>query len=360
MKKRINTQLLKLNQEQIDTEVLAQAEAILRAGGLVAFPTETVYGLGGDAFQEEASKKIYAAKGRPSDNPLIVHIGQMEDVDVIAGNISEQARQAMKTFWPGPLTVVLEKKEIVPDSTTGGLKSVAVRMPDNPITLALLRKTGIFMAGPSANSSGKPSPTTAKHVQDDLDGKIDMILDGGAAGLGIESTIVDFTGEVPVILRPGFITAERLSQVMGIEVDIDPSITEEGMMDDQLKPKAPGMKYKHYAPKADMILVEGFDMERVLEKVQQLVEEAQDKGLKVGVMTTIEHEHRYNKADVVKSVGSRQEDATVAAGLYRVLREFDESDVDVIYSEAFQQGELSQAIMNRLLKAAGHQVLYAE
>lgn len=355
----MKTRVLKLNQENIDIHSLAEAGEVLQSGGLVAFPTETVYGLGGDGLREEVSRKIYGAKGRPSDNPLIVHVGKLEDVDVIAKNIPEQARTAMKAFWPGPLTVILEKKEIVPDSTTGGLQTVAVRMPDNPLTLALLRQTGIFMAGPSANSSGKPSPTTAQHVLDDLDGKIDMILDGGAAGLGIESTIVDFTVETPTILRPGFITAEKLSQVLEQQVDIDPSITEEGMIE-QVKPKAPGMKYKHYAPKANLILVEGPDMEKVITKVQQLILQAKEEGHTVGVMTTVENEHQYPMADEIKSVGSRKEDATVAAGLYRILREFDESDVDIIYSESFLQGELSQAIMNRLLKAAGHQIIYAE
>lgn len=355
----MKTRVLKLKQENIDSSLLSEAGNVLQSGGLVAFPTETVYGLGGDGLREEVARKIYGAKGRPSDNPLIVHVGKLEDVDVIAQNIPKQARTAMKAFWPGPLTVILEKKEIVPDSTTGGLQTVAVRMPDNPITLSLLRQTGVFMAGPSANSSGKPSPTTAQHVLDDLDGKIDMILDGGAAGLGIESTIVDFTVETPTILRPGFITAEKLSQVLEQQVDIDPSITEEGMIE-QVKPKAPGMKYKHYAPKANLILVEGPDMEKVIKKVQKLVLQAKEQGHTVGVMTTVENENQYPMADNIKSAGSRKEDATVAAGLYRILREFDESDVDIIYSESFLQGELSQAIMNRLLKAAGHQVIYTE
>lgn len=355
----MNTRILKLDQENIDSDLLAEAGAVLRAGGLVAFPTETVYGLGGDGLQEEVSRKIYAAKGRPSDNPLIMHIGSMKAVDQIARNISRQARIAMRTFWPGPLTVILEKKEIVPDSTTGGLDTVAVRMPDNPITLALLRQTGIFMAGPSANSSGKPSPTTARHVLDDLDGKIDMILDGGAAALGIESTIVDFTMPVPTILRPGFITPAQLSRALAQPVELDPSVTEAGMLQ-QVRPRAPGMKYKHYAPRAELILVEGREPAAVTGKLQQLIAEARQQGHKVGVMTTVENRQQYPMADVVKCVGSRGKEATVAAGLYRILREFDETEVDIIYSEAFQQGELSQAIMNRLLKAAGHQMIDAD
>ncbi len=355
----MKTQILEFNPEWIDSRLLEAAGDVLRSGGLVAFPTETVYGLGGDALRGEVSRKIYAAKGRPSDNPLIVHVGRIEDVDKIAARIPEQARAAMDAFWPGPLTIILEKKPIVPDPTTGGLRTVAVRMPDHPVTLALLRQTGILMAGPSANLSGKPSPTTARHVRADLDGRIEMILDGGPSCLGIESTIVDFTVTPPMILRPGFVSAEQLAYVTGSPVALDPAVFGKETAGKEA-PRAPGMKYRHYAPAADLILVEGAEPEHVVRAIGEYVLRAAAEGRRTGVLTTEENRERYPAADVVRCVGSRRDDATVAAGLYAALREFDDLGVDVIYSESFPGGEHGQAIMNRLLKAAGHQVLEAE
>ena len=235
--------------EHIREEDLEEGAAILRQGGLVAFPTETVYGLGANALDEEAAKKIYEAKGRPSDNPLIAHIAGPAELAPLAKEIPEAARKLMEHFWPGPLTMIFRKKEIVPYGTTGGLDTVAVRMPSDPIARKLIAMAGVPVAAPSANLSGRPSPTTADHVWQDMAGRIDMLIDGGPVGIGLESTIVDVTGEIPMILRPGAITLEMLQEVLG-RVEIDPAIL--GPMKEGTRPKAPGMKYRHYAPKADM------------------------------------------------------------------------------------------------------------
>ena len=340
--------------EQLTEEDKKKIEAagdILKQGGLVAFPTETVYGLGADALNPEASKKIYAAKGRPSDNPLIVHISNMKALEKITSEIPEKAKKMAEQFWPGPLTMIFPKSEQVPLETTGGLETVAVRMPNHPIALALIDAGGGYIAAPSANTSGKPSPTRAEHVALDMDGKIPMILDGGAVGIGIESTIVDFSTEIPMILRPGYITPEMIQKVIG-EVKMDPGLS---MDDPTAHPKAPGMKYKHYAPKADLILVNGAQ-EKVIQKINELVSMAQESGKKTGVIGTDETCGRY-QAGIVKSIGTRSEEDTIARHLYGILREFDDLDVDVIYSESFSTPRIGQAIMNRMLKAAGHQVI---
>ena len=236
----MNTKLVKIEN---NPQVFREAGDILKAGGLVAFPTETVYGLGGNALDASAAKKIYAAKGRPSDNPLIVHVADTKSLYELASFVPDNAKKLADRFWPGPLTMILPKKESVPDGTTGGLKTVAVRMPDHPAALELIRTSGVYIAAPSANTSGRPSPTCAEHVMEDLDGKIEMILDGGTVGIGIESTIVDLTGDIPVILRPGYITKQMLEEVIG-EVTVDPAVLSRHP-DPGLKPKAPGMKYKH-------------------------------------------------------------------------------------------------------------------
>lgn len=340
--------------EQLTEEDKKKIEAagdILKNGGLVAFPTETVYGLGADALNPEAAKKIYAAKGRPSDNPLIVHISNMKALEKITSEITENAKKMAEQFWPGPLTMIFPKSEQVPLETTGGLETVAVRMPNHPIALELIDVGGGYIAAPSANTSGKPSPTKAEHVALDMDGRIPMILDGGAVGIGIESTIVDFSTEIPMILRPGYITPEMIREVIG-EVKMDPGLS---MDNPAAHPKAPGMKYKHYAPKADLILVNGAQ-EKVIQKINELVSIAQKSGKKTGVIGTDETCGGY-QAGIVKSIGTREEEDTIARHLYGILREFDELDVDIIYSESFSTPRIGQAIMNRMLKAAGHQVI---
>lgn len=332
---------------------MQEAGNLIAAGELVAFPTETVYGLGGDALHPEAAKKIYEAKGRPSDNPLIIHIADVEDLERVAKEVPDQARKLAAAFWPGPLTMIVWKKDEVPYATTGGLDTVAVRMPNHPVALELIRKSGKLIAAPSANTSGRPSPTEAAHVMADLNGRIPMILDGGTVGIGIESTIIDLTEPVPMVLRPGYITPEMLSEVLGEAVIIDPGII---AADDTTKPKAPGMKYKHYAPKADMIIVDG-EKEAVVEKINKLTEDARYQGKKVAVIATEETKEDY-KADVILSIGTREDEDSIAKHMYKILRDCDELEVDLIYSESFKTPRIGQAIMNRLLKAAAHQVIH--
>ena len=342
-----------INKDNINQEELSTAIDILKKGGLVAFPTETVYGLGGDGLREDAAKKIYMAKGRPSDNPLIVHISNMDMLNQLVTNIPEKAKLLAKQFWPGPLTMIFPKSEIVPMGTTGGLNTVAVRMPSHPVALALIEQSGICIAAPSANTSGRPSPTLASHVYEDMNGKIEMILDGGKVGIGIESTIVDLTEDIPVILRPGFITKAMLEEVVGT-VEIDKAILATSL-DKNLVPKAPGMKYKHYAPKADLIIFEGEESSVVAEINKRVLGQIK-AGKKVGIIATKETQGRYVDGEIVV-IGSRNEEIEIASSLYEILREFDQMDIDCIFSESFASDNLGQAIMNRLLKAAGYHVV---
>ena len=342
-----------INPESFRDEELEEACRILQKGGLVAFPTETVYGLGGDAMHPEASAKIYAAKGRPSDNPLIVHIAEMDALQHIAQSVPEAAVKLADHFWPGPLTMIFPKKEAVPKSTTGGLETVAVRMPSHPVARALIRESGVYIAAPSANTSGRPSPTKAEHVKEDLDGRIDMILDGGAVGIGLESTIVDLSTGVPTILRPGYITGEMLEDVLG-EVQVDPAILSQ-KMNPNIVAKAPGMKYRHYAPKGQMTIIEG-DTGKVVDEINRLVKEKTDEGCSVAVIATEETKDAYACANV-RSVGSRATEGSIAAGLYDILREMDHIGAEYIYAESFEKDTLGKAIMNRMLKAAAYHVI---
>lgn len=342
-----------INPESFRDEELEEACRILQKGGLVAFPTETVYGLGGDAMHPEASAKIYAAKGRPSDNPLIVHIADMDALEDIAQSVPEAAVKLADHFWPGPLTMIFPKKEAVPKSTTGGLETVAVRMPSHPVARALIRESGVYIAAPSANTSGRPSPTKAEHVKEDLDGRIDMILDGGAVGIGLESTIVDLSTGVPTILRPGYITGEMLEDVLG-EVRVDPAILSQ-KMNPNIVAKAPGMKYRHYAPKGQMTIIEG-DTGKVVDEINRLVKEKTDEGCSVAVIATEETKDAYACANV-RSVGSRATEGSIAAGLYDILREMDHIGAEYIYAESFEKDTLGKAIMNRMLKAAAYHVI---
>lgn len=345
----MKAKLITVDEKNMDGSSLLEAGKILRSGGLVAFPTETVYGLGGNALDKEASEKIYAAKGRPSDNPLIVHIADMKSLEEIVTEIPDGAKKLAAAYWPGPLTMIFHKNDRVPPETTGGLDSVAVRMPSHPVALALIRAAGGYVAAPSANTSGRPSPTLAAHVAEDLGDKIDVIIDGGMVGIGLESTIVDFTEEVPTILRPGYLNKQMLEQVLG-KVRIDPGILQ---ADSGVRPKAPGMRYRHYAPRARMIVVEG-EISKVVDKIRSLAKEQTENGNTVGIICTEETREAYTGC-VIKSIGERKQEETIARHLYAVLREFDKEEVQVIYSEAFDTPRMGQAIMNRLLKAAGHE-----
>ena len=347
----METKVEKIEKTQMNMDIINAAGQILKQGGLVAFPTETVYGLGANALDEEAARKTYAAKGRPSDNPLIVHIASLEDLYPITKKVPEKAVVLAEKFWPGPLTMIFEKSELVPHGTTGGLETVAVRMPDNEVALALIRAGGGYVSGPSANKSGRPSPTMARHVLDDLEGRIDMILDGGPVHIGVESTIVDMTVEPPMILRPGAVTKEMLEETVG-EVTVDHTIL---TADAKTPPKAPGMKYRHYAPRAEMTVVEG-PLEKVVDKIGELAAARENEGHRVGIIATQETMDRYGYENV-KCIGTREDESTVAANLYAILREFDDDGTEYIYSEAFASDGIGSAVMNRLLKAAGHHVI---
>lgn len=349
----MKTKLYQIDINNISQIEMREAGDLIAAGELVAFPTETVYGLGGDALHPEAAKKIYEAKGRPSDNPLIIHIADFSDLERVAKEVPEDAKKLADAFWPGPLTMIVWKKDEVPYATTGGLDTVAVRMPDHPIALDLIRKSGKLIAAPSANTSGRPSPTEAGHVMGDLEGRIAMVLDGGPVGIGIESTIIDLTEDAPMVLRPGYITPEMLSEVLGKEVVMDPGII---AADDTTKPKAPGMKYKHYAPMGDMVIVDG-EKEAVIKKINELTAQAHSQGKTVAVIATEETKGAY-QADIVLSMGARDDEDSIAKHMYKILRDCDKLEVQEIYSESFQTPRIGQAIMNRLLKAAGHQVIH--
>lgn len=343
----MKTEVIKIDRAHMDEQAMERAGQILQAGGLVAFPTETVYGLGANALDEEAAKKIYAAKGRPSDNPLIIHIADMEHLDRIVKKIPEAAVKLADACWPGPLTMIFEKSDCVPYGTTGGLDTVAVRMPSDEIAREMIRRGGGYIAAPSANTSGRPSPTTAQHVFEDMNGIIPMILDGGPVEIGLESTIVDLTTDMPTILRPGYISLQMVQDILG-EAEIDRGLISG---DSNVHPKAPGMKYRHYAPKADLKIVEG-----PADKVVSYICRQADKAERVGIICTEETRDRYPKGDV-KCIGSRQDELSIASHLFAVLREFDSDGVEAIYSESFETPGLGQAIMNRLLKAAGHQIV---
>ena len=354
-----------------DEQGIAEAAKLLRDGGLVAFPTETVYGLGADAMNDEAVGKVYAAKGRPSDNPMIVHVAKADDLRILTDHITEDMKKLIEAFWPGPLTVVVPARPEVSRITTGGLDTVAVRMPDNETAIRLIEAAGVPLAGPSANLSGHPSPTAASHVYDDLHDKIDAVIQGENCRVGIESTVVDMTEAVPVILRPGVITAEELEKVLGKKVEIDPAILQKphiskdnsreaadgspagasspnpSLLDaagvnGDFKPKAPGMKYKHYAPKAEMIIFSG-EAEKVRLAIAAEKMERVEFGQKVGVL-----------------IFDSDKPEEAAHKVFSELRAFDKSGVDVILAAALKEDGVGLAVMNRMFKSAGYNIREVE
>ena len=376
---------------------IEEAAQILKTGGLVAFPTETVYGLGGNGLDKEAARKIYAAKGRPSDNPLILHVSKMEEVYPLVESVPEKAKRLMESFWPGPLTLILQKSKIVPLESTGGLDTVAIRCPDNALTLELIERAGLPVAGPSANLSGSPSPTEASHVYHDLSGRIEGILDDGAVGIGVESTILDMSTDRPTLLRPGAITLEDLTEVLGEKPEIDPTLLGK-KMEDGFIPKAPGMKYRHYAPKAEMILFcsleekeseekeskkkeledktsekkrsedrisEGKESEyKVSKRIAEYLEE-EGRGFpreKIAVFCAEETKHFYQEMAekegiVLKVLGRRDEPLSMTHNLFRILRECDEEGIELILSEGYSEKGIGFALMNRMKKAAGQKII---
>lgn len=350
----MNTKVEYLDKNNPNKEIIKKAGNCIRQGGLVVFPTETVYGLGANALNEEAVKGIFMAKGRPQDNPLIIHVADM-DISNFVKEVPEKAKKMMERFWPGPLTIIMKKSSIIPNITSAGLDSVGIRMPANVLARELIKESGVPIAAPSANISGKPSPTEIEGCIEDLKGKVDFIIGGEKCDVGLESTIVDCTVEPPCVLRPGGITLEMLKEIDG-EIYIDPSIMKKA--EKNFKPKAPGMKYRHYAPKAPVKVVTG-DLEKTIAKVNEIVQNYIDVGKKVGIISTEETKGRYRNA-IVKSLGNRNDISTIGKNLFRVLREFDEEEVDIIISEAFEEKGLGIAIMNRLKKAAGFDIINVE
>ncbi len=343
----MDTKVIRIDSKAPEEKLLERAAAIIRDGELVAFPTETVYGLGADGLNENAVKKIFEAKGRPQDNPLILHVDSVDMLEQLVMDIPPAARLCMESFWPGPLTILFKRRELVPDIITAGLDTVAIRMPSHPIALRLIALSGTPIAAPSANTSGKPSPTRAEHVFEDMEGKIPMLIDGGETGVGLESTVLDLTGEKPMILRPGGITLEDIRKILP-NVVIDPAL---GSGEEKLVPRSPGQKYRHYAPKAQMLLVSGENV-RVVDEINRLAAEAELEGMKVGIMCCTENKENYF-AHEIADMGSIMDKATIAHRLFHMIREFDKAEVDLIICEAVGEDEIGLAIMNRLMKAAG-------
>lgn len=373
-------------------EGISEAAEILKGGGLVAFPTETVYGLGGNGLDKEAAKKIYAAKGRPSDNPLILHVSSIEEVYPLVKALPEKAKKLMEAFWPGPLTLVLPKSDLVPKESTGGLETVALRSPENALTLDLIRACGFPIAGPSANLSGRPSPTEASHVFEDLGGRIEGILEDGAVGIGVESTIVDLSENCPTLLRPGAITIEDLEEVLGEKVAIDPTLLGKSMAEG-FTPKAPGMKYRHYAPKAEMLLFKKKEEDETRsgqeEKAKFILsyggkelsdcpEQEAKKSVAKAILSYGEKElsvspekriwilcgedtaslYEGDGRFTVQILGRREEPLSMTHNLFRLLRKADEEGVELILGECYSEEGVGFALMNRLKKAAGQRILY--
>ncbi|MCL4430258.1 MAG: L-threonylcarbamoyladenylate synthase [Chloroflexi bacterium] len=352
----MKTLLLKVDAENPDAAKIQTAAEIICKGGLVAFPTETVYGLGADALNPAAVLALFEAKKRPLDNPPIVHVADPKEVCRLVEKVPPKAQLLMEKFWPGPLTLIFKHSSIVPNVTVAGLDTIAIRMPKHKVALELIKQSRRPIAAPSANLAGKPSPTTAQHVYEDLNGRIDAILDGGATNIGVESTVVDLSVDPPVLLRPGGTSFEALKKVLG-DIKLHAFVQAEQELSLQ-EIRSPGMKHKHYAPKAQVVLVEG-NVPAVIAKVKELAESYRLKGEKVGILTTDETQAAY-KADVVKSLGSRYNLATIAQNLFRLLREVDAENVNVIIAEGVSSEGLGLAVMNRLRKASGYHIIKAE
>ena len=347
----MKTKIIKIDKDNINSDLIIDAVNIIKNSGLVAFPTETVYGLGANGFDENAAKKIFAAKGRPEDNPLILHVYSVEQVRELVEEIPDIAKKCMEEFWPGPLTILLPKSNKVPNIITAGLDTVAIRMPENKIALELIKMSNVPIAAPSANISGRPSPTSAKHVIDDLMDKIDMIIDGGETGVGLESTVLDLSGDLPMILRPGGVTKEDLQKIIP-NVTIDFAIIKENA---NIIPKSPGQKYRHYAPKSEMLVFSG-DIDKITDAIITKTREYMAIGKRVGIICTDETKEIY-KDGLIISMGSRRNNETIAHNLFNTLRLFDEENVDIILAEGVEPSHLGIAIMNRMMKAAGGRII---
>lgn len=362
----MKTEIIRIDINNIDTDKLKYAAEIIKAGGLVAFPTETVYGLGADALNESAVEKIFKAKGRPSDNPLIVHISDRSQLGRLVKTIPQNTEKLIDRFWPGPLTLVMEKSDIVPSIISAGLDTVAIRMPSHPVAVMLIKMSGVPVAAPSANISGKPSPTTAMHVIDDLYGKIDAVIDAGDTNLGLESTVLDLTSVPPVILRPGCITSEDLKKVIH-KIGIDRTVDSINRTVDSIKrtdiskehaniiPRSPGVKYKHYSPDASVIIVEG-EIPKIVAKICEMAAEYQSRGIEPGILATEQTKDLYGFKEVY-CMGDRDHPGSIAANLFKILRELDEKHIRVVFAEAVDEKGIGLAVMNRMTRAAGYNII---
>ena len=345
----METSIIKIDKNNIEKNLIIEAAQIIKSGGLVAFPTETVYGLGANGLDALAVEKIFKAKGRPQDNPLILHVHSLLQVKELVEEIPEIAQRCMEKFWPGPLTILFKKNSKIPNIITAGLDTVAIRMPKNNIALELIRLANVPIAAPSANISGKPSPTSANHVKEDLSGKIDMIMDGGNTGIGLESTVLDLSGDVPMILRPGGVTLEDLKEII-------PQVTQDSsIMKEDVVPKSPGQKYRHYAPKGEMLLFSG-EIENMVKAIKKYSGEYISSGKNIGIICTDETKDLY-KDGLIISLGSRKDYNIIAHNLFHTIRLFDEANVDIILSEGVEESDLGIAIMNRMKKAASGKII---
>lgn len=334
-----------------DIRFIEEAGKVIRNGGTVAFPTETVYGLGANALDDEAVKKIFIAKGRPQDNPLIIHVSTKE-ISGLVKDVPEVAQKIIDKFWPGPLTVILEKKDIIPNVTSANLKTIGIRMPNSEIALKLIELAERPIAAPSANISGRPSPTEVERCVEDLNGRVDYIIGGESSDIGVESTIVDCTVNPPLVLRPGGITLEMLKEI-NPEIELDKAL--KSKPNDDFKPKAPGMKYKHYAPNAHLKIIKGKN-EKTIEIINEIVENYIEKGNDVAILTTNENLNKFNNGKVI-SLGSENDLKEIAKNLFEALRKCDDLGVQYILCQGFEENGVGLAIMNRLNKAAGYDIL---
>ncbi|MDI6600452.1 MAG: L-threonylcarbamoyladenylate synthase [Thermoanaerobacteraceae bacterium] len=345
------TEIYWIDENNIDDNLLFKAAKVLRDGGIAAFPTETVYGLGANALDSKAVKKIFRAKGRPSDNPLIVHVADYEGIFPLVAEINEAAEALIHRFMPGPITIVMKKSTAIPDEVTAGLDTVGIRMPSHRIASRLIKLAGVPVAAPSANLSGKPSPTRPEHVIHDMDGRVDVIIADGICDVGVESTVIDVTGDIPMILRPGGVTFEELQSVLG-KVEIDPAILKKPEKD--MIARAPGMKYTHYSPDAEVVIVSG-PSDMVVREINRLSKEDMANGKKVAVLASDETKGLYDI--MVIPIGSKEDKLSISGNLFAALRKLDDMGIDKAYAEAVDEEGLGLAIMNRMKKAAGYRII---